>query len=42
VLRAPFSVFQTSQEARDFMESAMREVVMLSEKAGVDLSEEDI
>jgi 2-dehydropantoate 2-reductase len=42
VLRAPFSVFQTSQEARDLMESAMREVIMLSEKAGVDLSEEDI
>jgi 2-dehydropantoate 2-reductase len=42
VLRAPFSVFQTSQEARDLMESAMREVIMLSEKAGVNLSEEDI
>ena len=42
VLRAPFSVFQTSQEARDLMESGMREVIMLSEKAGVNLSEEDI
>jgi 2-dehydropantoate 2-reductase len=42
VLRAPFSVFQTSQEARDLMESCMREVIMLSEKAGVNLSEEDI
>ncbi len=42
VLRAPFAVFQTSREARDLMESAMREVVMLSEKAGVNLSEEDI
>jgi 2-dehydropantoate 2-reductase len=42
VLRAPFSVFQTSQEARNLMESAMREVIMLSEKAGVNLSEEDI
>jgi len=42
VLRAPFSVFQTTQEARDLMESAMREVIMLSEKAGVNLSEEDI
>jgi 2-dehydropantoate 2-reductase len=42
VLRAPFSVFQTSQEARDLMASAMREVVALSEKAGVNLSEEDV
>jgi 2-dehydropantoate 2-reductase len=42
VLRAPFSVFQTSQEARNLMESAMQEVIKLSEKAGVNLSEEDI
>ncbi len=42
LLRAPYSVFQTSQEARNLMESAMREVLMLSEKAGVNLSEEDI
>jgi len=42
VLRAPFSVFQTSQEARNLMESAMQEVVMLSKKAGVNLSGEDI
>lgn len=42
VLRAPFSVFQNSQEARELMESAMREVIMLSKKADVNLSEEDI
>ena len=42
VLRAPFHVFQTSQEARSLMESAMQEVVMLSERAGVNLSGEDI
>ena len=42
LLRAAYSVFQTSQEARNLMESAMREVLMLSEKAGVNLSEEDI
>ena len=42
ILRAPFSVFQTSKEARDMMESAMREVIRLSEKAQVNLSEEDI
>ncbi len=42
VLRAPFFVFQTSQEARNLMESAMQEVIMLSEKAGVNLSGEEI
>ncbi len=38
VLRAPYSVFQTSQEARDLMESAMQEVIMLAEKEKVQLS----
>ncbi len=42
VLRAPFSVFQTSAEARDLMESAMREVIKLSGKAQVNLTHEDI
>jgi 2-dehydropantoate 2-reductase len=42
VLRAPYSVFQTSREAEELMESSMREVIMLSEKAGVNLSGEDI
>jgi 2-dehydropantoate 2-reductase len=42
VLRAPFLVFQTSEEARNLMESAMREVIRLSEKAGVNLTHEDI
>ena len=42
VLRAPFLVFQTSEEARNLMESAMREVITLSEKAQVNLIEEDI
>jgi 2-dehydropantoate 2-reductase len=42
VLRAPFLAFQTSEEARDLMESAMREVIMLSEKAHVNLTEDDI
>jgi 2-dehydropantoate 2-reductase len=42
VLRAPFSVFQTSEEARNLMESAMREVIRLSEKAGANLTHEDI
>jgi len=42
VLRAPFAVFQESKQARDLMESAMREVIALSEKAKVDLNEDDI
>ena len=42
VLRAPFAVFQESKDARSLMESAMREVIALSEKAKVDLNEDDI
>lgn len=42
VLRAPYRVFQTSQEARELMESAMREVVVLAKAAKVNLSEEDV
>ena len=41
-LRAPYSVFQTSQEARKFMDSAMREVMVLANKANVHLSETDL
>jgi 2-dehydropantoate 2-reductase len=42
VLRAPYAVFQTSGEAKNLMEAAMREVIGLAEKAGVNLSEDDI
>jgi 2-dehydropantoate 2-reductase len=42
VLRAPYAVFQAAGEARELMEAAMREVVRLAGKAGVDLSEADI
>ena len=42
VLGASYAVFQTVKEARALMESAMREVILLAEKAGVNLSEEDI
>jgi 2-dehydropantoate 2-reductase len=42
VLRAPYAVFQAGGEARELMEAAMREVVRLAGKAGVDLSEADI
>jgi len=41
-LRAPYSVFQTSQEARELMESAMREVMIIAKAANVQLSEQDI
>jgi len=42
VLRAPYSVFQTSPKARDLMESAMEEVIMLAEKERVPLSKEEV
>jgi 2-dehydropantoate 2-reductase len=42
VLGAPYAAFQTFGEARDLMESAMREVIALAREAGVDLSEADI
>ena len=42
VLKAPYGVFQTLPMAYEWMESAMREVVALSEKAGTGLKEEDI
>jgi 2-dehydropantoate 2-reductase len=41
-LRAPYSVFQASQAARELMDSAMREVMALADKAGVHLSETDL
>jgi 2-dehydropantoate 2-reductase len=42
VLRAPYAVFQTSQEARGLMESAMMEVMTIAKAAKVHLSEQDI
>ncbi len=42
VLRAPYGVFLEIREARELIESAMHEVILLSEKVGVDLSEKDI
>ncbi|MFS0574008.1 ketopantoate reductase family protein [Sporosarcina sp. 179-K 3D1 HS] len=42
VLRAPYQVFQTVPAAHQWMEAAMYEVVALSEKAGVHLTEADI
>jgi 2-dehydropantoate 2-reductase len=42
VLGAPYAVFQNPGQAREMMEAAMREVMQLSQKAGVDLSADDI
>jgi 2-dehydropantoate 2-reductase len=41
-LSAPYSVFQNSQEARELMESAMREVITIAKAEGIHLFEEDI
>jgi 2-dehydropantoate 2-reductase len=41
-LRAPYSAFQTSQEARELMESAMQEVITLAELEGIHLSRRDL
>ena len=41
-LRAPYGVFQSSIDARALMRSLMQEVVNLAQKAGIDLTENDI
>lgn len=42
LLRANYGVFQKNKYAREIMISAMREVVKLSKKAGINLDENDI
>jgi 2-dehydropantoate 2-reductase len=42
VLRAPYGVFQTLPEAKELMDSAMREVVLLSRARGIGLNERDM
>lgn len=42
VLRAPYRIFQESKEARNVMEAAMNEVILLSQKVGANLLAEDI
>jgi 2-dehydropantoate 2-reductase len=42
VLKAPYGIFQSLPDAYEWMESAMREVVAISEKAGTGLTEEDV
>ncbi|SNS12146.1 ketopantoate reductase [Anaerovirgula multivorans] len=42
VLNAPYKVFQEIQEANGLMEAAMKEVILLSQKEGTNLTNEDI
>jgi 2-dehydropantoate 2-reductase len=42
VLRAPYRIFQVSREAREIMQMACREVIKISEQAGIGLTEESI
>lgn len=42
VMKAPYGVFIKNPEAIELMETACREVVDISRKAGIDLTEEDI
>ena len=42
VMRAPYGVFQTSPEAQALMEGLMHEVIVLAERAGINLKEKDI
>ena len=41
-LGAPFSVFHNSQDARELMKSAMREVITIAQAEGINLAEKDI
>lgn len=42
VMRAPYGVFQTSHEARELMDSVMREVTAIAEAADIRISGKDI
>ncbi|MCL1865522.1 MAG: ketopantoate reductase family protein [Spirochaetes bacterium] len=42
ILNAGYGVFQSIKESRDLMESASMEVVYIAEKAGINLSRDDI
>jgi len=42
VLGGSYGVFQTDQQARELMASAMREVIQLAAEAGVHLADEDV
>jgi 2-dehydropantoate 2-reductase len=40
VLRAPYGVFQNSKEAQELMFDTMKEVIVLSQKVGVNLTDQ--
>jgi 2-dehydropantoate 2-reductase len=42
VMRAPFGVFQTSPDAQALMETLMREVIVLAQRVGVNLGDQDV
>ena len=42
VLKAPYEIFNKAKEARELMEAAMKEVIELSQKVGINLTEDDI
>ena len=42
ILRAPYGIFQTLREARELMDSAMREVTAVATAAQIDITDEDI
>ena len=42
VLKAPYEIFNSVKEARELMEAAMKEVIELSQKVGINLTEDDI
>jgi 2-dehydropantoate 2-reductase len=41
-MRAPYGVFQSSPDARALMETLMREVLVLAQRVGVNLQEQDV
>ena len=42
ILRAPYGVYQKTGEARELMLQAAREVIPISRKEGINLTEEDL
>ena len=42
VMRAPYGIFQSSPDARALMEALMREVIVLAQRVGVNLREQDL
>ena len=42
ILKAPYEIFNRVKEARELMEAAMKEVIELSQKVGINLTEADI